>query len=123
MRRAASEALLVGIFYAWGPEVPFVFRFFEKCVFSVSICVFLGASSCSRLLGVLGRSRGAPGALLDTLLGAPAAPSEHSAAKEVRRYATICENLWQVRDFLKLCWFLRESLVRERDFWRVSISP
>ena len=89
----------------------------------VLICVFLGASSCSPLLGVLGRSRGAPGALLDALLGVPAAPSERLAAKEARPYATFCENRCQVRDFLKSFRFLRENSEKERGFWRVSISP
>ena len=59
---------------------------------------FWRASSSPRQSGLLGRSQGAsgrcrsaPGMLLDALRAAPAAPSEHSLAKEAQRYATFCK--------------------------------
>ena len=86
---------------------------FQKsfCFFRINLTnkpEFWRASSSPRQSGLLGHSHGAsgrcrsaPGMLLDALRAAPAAPSEHSLAKEAQRYATSCKNCCQVCNFLK----------------------
>ena len=81
------------------------------CFFTINLTnksEFWRASSSPPQSGLFGRSHGAsgrcrsaPGMLLDALRAAPAAPSEHSLAKEARRYATSCKNCCQVCNFLK----------------------
>ena len=86
------------------------------CFFRINLTnksEFWRASSSPRQSGLFGHSHGAsgrcrsaPGMLLDALRAAPAAPSEHSLAKEARRYTTFCKNCCQVCNFLKhVCFF------------------
>ena len=91
--------------------------------FMYFLMFFLLASISPLQLGSLWRYHGAPGALLCMLRGVPAAPFEHSLAKEARRYATFCEHRGQVRDFLKSFCFFRINFTNKPEFWRASSSP
>ena len=106
--------LRVLLFLYFLKNVTFLYFFF---------CDFLLASISPWQLGLLWRYHGAPRALLGMLRGVPAAPFEHSLAKEARRYVTFCEHCCQVCDFLEPFGFFRINLTNKPEFWRASSSP